>query len=100
MVYFHDWPDVTIHTNKDLPENLDATKLQRVAFLRRPSATLSRASAPEAALLAGRGSGAMRLGADRARARRMSAAGGRSAGYREANRIRHGFTERRSSRSS
>jgi hypothetical protein len=33
MVYFHDWPDVTIHTNKDLPENLDATKLGRVAFL-------------------------------------------------------------------
>jgi hypothetical protein len=33
MVYFHDWPDVTIHTNKDLPGNLDATKLGRVAFL-------------------------------------------------------------------
>jgi len=33
MVYFHDWPDVTIHTQKDLPENLDATKLGRVAFL-------------------------------------------------------------------
>lgn len=33
MAYFHDWPDVTIHTQKDLPENLDATKLGRVAFL-------------------------------------------------------------------
>jgi hypothetical protein len=33
MAYFHDWPDVTIHTNKDLPENLDATKLGRVSFL-------------------------------------------------------------------
>jgi hypothetical protein len=33
MVYFHDWPDVTIHTNKDLPENLDETKLGRVAYL-------------------------------------------------------------------
>jgi hypothetical protein len=33
MVYFHDWPDVTIHTHKDLPENLDATKLGRVAYL-------------------------------------------------------------------
>jgi hypothetical protein len=32
-VYFHDWPDVTIHTNKDLPENLDATKLGRVAYM-------------------------------------------------------------------
>jgi hypothetical protein len=33
MLYFHDWPDVTIHTNKDQPENLDATKLGRVAYL-------------------------------------------------------------------
>jgi aminopeptidase YwaD len=33
MVYFHDWPDATIHTNKDLPENLDATKLGRVAYM-------------------------------------------------------------------
>lgn len=33
MVYFNDWPDVTIHTNKDQPENLDATKLGRVAYL-------------------------------------------------------------------
>jgi aminopeptidase YwaD len=33
IVYFHDYPDVTIHTNKDQPENLDATKLGRVAYL-------------------------------------------------------------------
>jgi hypothetical protein len=33
MVYFHDWPDVTIHTNKDVPENLDASKLGRVAYV-------------------------------------------------------------------
>lgn len=33
MLYFHDWPDVTIHTSKDQPENLDATKLGRVAYL-------------------------------------------------------------------
>jgi hypothetical protein len=33
MVYFHDWPDVTIHTNKDQPGNLDATKLGRVAYM-------------------------------------------------------------------
>ena len=33
MLYFHDWPDVTIHTNKDQPENLDATKLGRVAYM-------------------------------------------------------------------
>ncbi len=33
MLYFHDWPDVTIHTNQDQPENLDATKLGRVTYL-------------------------------------------------------------------
>ncbi|MES2128511.1 MAG: DUF4910 domain-containing protein [Pseudomonadota bacterium] len=33
MLYFHDWPDVTIHTNKDQPENLDTTKLGRVVYL-------------------------------------------------------------------
>ena len=33
MVYFHDYPDVTIHTQKDLPENLDETKLGRVAYI-------------------------------------------------------------------
>jgi hypothetical protein len=33
MVYFHDYPDVTIHTQKDQPENLDASKLGRVAYM-------------------------------------------------------------------
>jgi aminopeptidase YwaD len=33
MIYFHDWPDVTIHTSKDVPDNLDATKLGRVAYM-------------------------------------------------------------------
>jgi len=33
MLYFHDWPDVTIHTNKDQPENLDPTKLGRVVYM-------------------------------------------------------------------
>jgi len=33
MVYFHDWPDVTIHTDKDVPGNLDATKLGRVTYM-------------------------------------------------------------------
>src|SRR5438552_4431257 len=32
MAYFPDWPYVTIHTDKDLPANLDATKLGRVAL--------------------------------------------------------------------
>ena len=33
MAYFHDYPDVTIHTQKDQPENLDPTKLGRVAYM-------------------------------------------------------------------
>jgi len=96
MLYFHDWPDVYIHTNKDVPENLDATKLQRVAFLGAAIgytlASVGPAEAP--ALLAETISrSAMRLGADRARAlAAMFAAEGEAvhAAYREArNRIRH-----------
>ncbi len=32
-IYMNDWPDVFIHTDQDKPENLDATKLQRVAVI-------------------------------------------------------------------
>lgn len=32
-LYFNDWPDRFIHTNKDRPENIDPTKLKRVAFI-------------------------------------------------------------------
>jgi hypothetical protein len=32
-IYFNDWPDRYIHTNLDKAENIDATKLQRVAFI-------------------------------------------------------------------
>jgi hypothetical protein len=32
-VYFNDWPDRYIHTDRDVPANLDPTKLGRVAFL-------------------------------------------------------------------
>nr|MDQ5871886.1 DUF4910 domain-containing protein [Acidobacteriota bacterium] len=49
MVYFHDWPDVTIHTNKDLPENLDATKLGRVAYMAAGIAWTLAAMPPEEA---------------------------------------------------
>jgi hypothetical protein len=96
MLYFHDWPDVTIHTNKDVPENLDATKLQRVAFLGAAIgytlASLSPAETP-ALLAETSGRGAVRLGAGRARALAdMAAAEGDEVhrAYREArNRIRH-----------
>lgn len=32
-IYMNDWPDVFIHTNDDMPANLDATKLRRVAVI-------------------------------------------------------------------
>jgi hypothetical protein len=32
-IYLNDWPDVFIHTNQDTPDNMDATKLQRVAVI-------------------------------------------------------------------
>lgn len=32
-IYLNDWPDVFIHTNNDVPENMDATKLRRVAVI-------------------------------------------------------------------
>ena len=32
-IYFNDWPDRYIHTNFDLPANIDPTKLKRAAFL-------------------------------------------------------------------
>lgn len=32
-VYMNDWPDVFIHTNRDEPSNIDATKLRRVAVI-------------------------------------------------------------------
>lgn len=32
-VYMHDWPDRYIHTNFDLPANIDPTKLKRAGFI-------------------------------------------------------------------
>ena len=32
-IYLNDWPDRYIHTNKDVPANIDATKLARAAFI-------------------------------------------------------------------
>ncbi len=32
-IYMNDWPDRFIHTNFDVPGNVDATKLKRVAFI-------------------------------------------------------------------
>ncbi|MEJ0056393.1 MAG: M28 family peptidase [Bacteroidota bacterium] len=32
-IYMHDWPDRYIHTNFDLPANIDPTKLKRAGFI-------------------------------------------------------------------
>lgn len=32
-IYMNDWPDRYIHTNKDVPANIDSTKLARAAFI-------------------------------------------------------------------
>jgi hypothetical protein len=52
-VYLRDWPDVFIHTNNDLPSNIDATKLKRSTFIATASGYfMARAGAREAARLA------------------------------------------------
>jgi hypothetical protein len=33
IVYVSDWPDRYIHTNRDVPENLDSTKMKRAIFI-------------------------------------------------------------------
>ena len=52
-IYLRDWPDVFIHTNNDVPANIDATKIKRSAFIAAASGYfLSRAGAREGARLA------------------------------------------------
>jgi len=38
VIYIADWPDIYIHTNKDVPANLDATKMKRAIFIAASSA--------------------------------------------------------------
>jgi hypothetical protein len=38
VIYISDWPDLYIHTNKDTPANIDATKLKRAIFMAAASA--------------------------------------------------------------
>jgi hypothetical protein len=53
-IYMNDWPDVFIHTNNDTPENMDATKLRRVAVIGASAGYfLASAGANEAKILAG-----------------------------------------------
>jgi hypothetical protein len=49
-IYLNDWPDRYIHTNRDVPANIDSTKLARAAFIAAASgyalATIGDADAP------------------------------------------------------
>jgi len=49
-IYLNDWPDRYIHTNKDVPANIDSTKLARAAFIAAASgyalATIANEDAP------------------------------------------------------
>jgi len=38
VIYIADWPDIYIHTNKDVPGNIDSTKLKRAMFIAAGSA--------------------------------------------------------------
>ena len=52
-IYLRDWPDVFIHTNNDVPSNIDATKMKRSTFIAAASGYfLARAGAREGARLA------------------------------------------------
>jgi hypothetical protein len=52
-IYLRDWPDVFIHTNNDIPANIDPTKMKRSAFIAAASGYfLASAGATAAARLA------------------------------------------------
>ena len=77
-IYLRDWPDVFIHTNNDKPENIDATKMKRSAFIAGASGYfLAKAGAREASRLADEVfvRSMARLPKDRARAAAMEASG-------------------------
>ena len=51
-IYLNDWPDRYIHTNKDVPANIDPTKLGRAAFIAAASGyVLARIGPNDAAML-------------------------------------------------
>jgi aminopeptidase YwaD len=72
-LYLRDWPDIYIHTDHDTLDQIDATKLRRVALLGAASgysfATLDAARAPEILpFLAARALGRLARGFERAQA--------------------------------
>ncbi|HEX8410386.1 MAG TPA: DUF4910 domain-containing protein [Thermoanaerobaculia bacterium] len=46
-IYLNDWPDRYIHTNRDVPANIDSTKLGRAAFIAAASGYILARIAPE-----------------------------------------------------
>lgn len=80
-IYLRDWPDVFIHTNNDVPANIDPTKMKRSAFIAAASGYfLSRAGSREAARLADEvfARALARVPRQREAARRLEETGGES----------------------
>ena len=77
-LYLRDWPDVFIHTNNDKPENIDATKMKRSAFIAGAAGyILAKAGPREASRLADEifARAMARLPRDRQRAAELEAGG-------------------------
>jgi hypothetical protein len=56
VIYLADWPDIYIHTQKDVPANLDPTKMKRAIFIAAASAwVLANTDEPPARVEARRG---------------------------------------------
>lgn len=80
-IYLRDWPDVFIHTNNDVPANIDPTKIKRSTFIAAASGYfLSRAGSREAVRLADEvfARELARVPHQREAARRLEADGGES----------------------
>jgi len=81
-IYLRDWPDVFIHTNNDMPENIDPTKMKRSSFIAAASGYfLARAGVAEAEKLAEQilSKSLSRVPDRRARARALEATGAEGA---------------------
>jgi aminopeptidase YwaD len=79
-IYLRDWPDVFIHTNNDVPANIDASKIKRSAFIAAACGYfLARAGGNDAGRLADEvfARAMARVPRDRLRARTLEANGTR-----------------------
>jgi len=88
-IYLRDWPDVFIHTNNDIPANIDATKIKRSAFIAAASGYFLASAGPAEALKladAVFGAAVARMPAEHQRALAAESAGGAD-GARESRTI-------------